>query len=332
MPPKPSAAAAPPPEADAATELARARASWSMTSASYDAQLAESSRGLRALLEENAFLKQQLAAVKQREFDTYGTHASRSESLAAQLEAASTRVRDLSARLARVPADIKAAADAAKAVMQAEVDDMARRLRDRESALERLADFRRERDELVTQLAKVQGELTREVEQHKNDIAALERRNIRDREQVKREMFAALAEAKARILAQAAEGLALSTRRVLAENEQAVAELAYQSAEAERVARINEAIVAECRQLKQDLGLSQDERRELVMRTETLSKQLATARAQLHSALLARAAQAGGAGSGGEDSAGMTRASTAAAAAPAASLIEDAAAAPDALA
>ena len=296
MPPKPAAAAGPPPEGDPAADLAKARASWSMLSSAYDSQLSSSARTLQQLLEENAFLKKQLAAVKQREMDTYGTHKARAEGLERELDASATRVRELSARLARVPADIKAAADAAKAVMQAEVDDLARRLRDRESALERLADFRRERDDLVGQVTRLQGELAKEVEAHKTDVAHLERRNIKDRELVKREMFAALTEAKARILAQAAEGLDASSRRLLAENEQAVAELAYQSAEAERVSRINEAVVSDNRQLRQDLSLVQDERSELVQRTEALGKALRTARAQLHSALLQQQHAHAGAG------------------------------------
>ena len=89
---KPAAAAGPPPEGDPAVDLAKARASWGMLSSAYDAQLSSSARTLQQLLEENAFLKKQLAAVKQREMDTYGTHKARAEGLERELDASATRV------------------------------------------------------------------------------------------------------------------------------------------------------------------------------------------------------------------------------------------------
>lgn len=285
MPPKPNAG----PDLSAPNhevELLKAKAAWSVTSSNYDAELGASTSTIQKLLEENSFLKKKLGAVKQNEMDTYSTHASRSEALSKQLEAANTLNSELKARLARVPIDIKAAADAAKAVMQTEINDLSRRLRDRESALERLADFRRERDDLVGQVTRIQAELDQEVASHKNDIALLERRNIRDREQIKASMFETLKSAKVKILAEAAEGLDGTSKRILAENEQAFSELAFQSSEAERVARINEQLVGENKQLRMDYSIVFGERTELLARTEVLSKNLRLTRMQLQSALL----------------------------------------------
>lgn len=287
MPPKPKANSGP----DLSTpnpevELQKAKAAWSVASSNYDTELSQSTGMIQKLLEENSFLKKKLSAVKQNEMDTFSTHSSRSEALSKQLEASNTLNSELKARLARVPIDIKAAADAAKAVMQTEINDLSRRLRDRESALERLADFRRERDDLVGQVTRIQAELDQEVAAHKNDIALLERRNIRDREQVKASMFETLKTAKVKILADAAEGLDGTSKRILAENEQAFAELAFQSSEAERVARINEQLVGENKQLRMDYSIVFGERTELLARTEVLSKNLRLTRMQLHSALL----------------------------------------------
>lgn len=285
MPPKPNAG--PDPGApNHEVELLKAKAAWAITSSNYDTEIGASSSTIQKLLEENSFLKKKLGAVKQNEMETYSTHSSRTEAMSKQLEAANTQNSELKARLARVPIDIKAAADAAKAVMQTEINDLSRRLRDRESALERLADFRRERDDLVGQVTRIQAELDQEVAAHKNDIAMLERRNIRDREQVKASMFETLKTAKVKILAEAAEGLDGTSKRILAENEQAFAELAFQSSEAERVARINEHLVGENKQLRMDYSIVFGERTELLARTEVLSKNLRLTRMQLQSALL----------------------------------------------
>ncbi len=166
---------------DPAVLLAQATSAWTLTGAAFGDSMTGLTSDLRRLTEENLSLKKQMAALEARSAETFAHNTSKIASLTHSLEAAGVREKELAARLARVPLELKAAADAAKAVMQTEIDDLARKLRDREAALERLADFRRERDDLIAELRATREDLEREQQAHQNDIAALERRNIRDR-------------------------------------------------------------------------------------------------------------------------------------------------------
>jgi chromosome segregation ATPase len=178
---KGAAAAAAAAGPDPAVLLAQAQKAWTLTGSSFGDSMSGLTNDLRRITEENVSLKKQMAAVEARSAETFAHNTAKIDSLTDSLQKAGIREKALEARLARVPLELKAAADAAKAVMQTEVDELARKLREREAALERLADFRRERDDLIAELRSTREDLEKEQQAHQNDIAALERRNIRDR-------------------------------------------------------------------------------------------------------------------------------------------------------
>lgn len=275
------AASGPIDEPDPAVLLKQSTSAWSLTAATYGTAWNETNDTIRKLTEENILLKKQLAASEAKSASTYAHTSSRLEQQIKATAAAELKITELTNRLTRVPLEIKAAVDATKHLMQTEIDELNRKLRDRESALERLADFRKERDDLITELRNTRDDLEKEQALHQADIAALERRNIRDRDQVRHEMFETMRDAKAKLLSQAANALDGTTKRILAENEAIVGELAFQSAEAERVTKLNERLQEENMHLKREVHISADEIRELFRRTHTLTSALRTTKKEL---------------------------------------------------
>jgi hypothetical protein len=263
---------------DAQTALARERSTFQLTSSSFGHTLGEMAESVKKLADENASLKKRLAATEASEAAGHASFTAKAEAQTLELKQAEATIHGLKDRLARVPLEIKAAADAAKAVLQTEIDDLGRRLRDREIALERLADFRKERDSMIAEIRKLRDSLEKEVMAHQHDIAAMERRNIQDRDAVRTEMGAAMREAKARLLSQAAHHLDGSTKRIVAENEAMVAELAFQSAEAERLSKLNAKMFEDNTNLRRELDMTNDEVRELFRRSHALMAALRAAR------------------------------------------------------
>ena len=266
---------------DPAVLLQQSTSAWSITASTFGQSMNETNEVVRKLTEENALLKKQLAASEAKSASTYAHTTNLLEQQIKLTTAGEAKITELTNRLTRVPLEIKAAADAAKQIMQTEIDELTRKLRDREVALERLADFRKERDDLITELQNTRNDLEKEQIAHQQDIAALERRNIRDRDQVRAEMFETMREAKAKLLSQAAYALDGTTKRILAENEAIVGELAFQSAEAERVTKLNERLQEENINLKREVHMSADEIRELFRRTHTLTSALRSTKKEL---------------------------------------------------
>ncbi len=135
--------------ADPAVTLLQQQAAWSLSSSLFSSNIAESADAVKRLTEDNKALRTRLAAQEAKSAETFAHTNSSLEKTTAALKASELNVQELQVRLAKVPLQVKAAADAAKQVMQSEVDELTRKLRDREAALERLADFRKERDDLI---------------------------------------------------------------------------------------------------------------------------------------------------------------------------------------
>lgn len=87
---------------------------------------------------------------------------------------------------------------------------------------------------------------------------------------------------------QAADSLDGTTKRIIAENEALVAELAYQSGEAERLTKLNTIFMSENTEVKRELSLSQEEVRELFRRTNALTSALRETRSKLAAAVVAQ--------------------------------------------
>ncbi len=166
---------------DPSVVLAKERSVFTMASAFHGSDMTSTYAELKRLSEENAAIKRIMSAQEAKAAETHAQLQRRVDTLADQLFSAETRSAELQSKLARVPLEIKAAADAAKAVVHAEVDDLTRKLRDRDVALERLADFRKERDDLMEEVRLAKEALEKEQMAHQHDIAAMERRNIKDR-------------------------------------------------------------------------------------------------------------------------------------------------------
>jgi hypothetical protein len=113
-------------------------------------------------------------------------------------------------------------------------------------------------------------------------------------------MFDTLRDAKARVMQHAADNLDGTTKRIMAENEAMVAELAYQSGAAERLSRLATEQAAANVHLKRDLSLAEEEVAELFKRTNALTSALRREREKSAAALrdLAAATSALPAGGG----------------------------------
>lgn len=144
-----STAATVDPAVEAQIALAQERFARVLQASQSGSKMGEVADMMKRLSDENAHLKRTIAQNMQKEDDTYHHTQARLEAQAKALVAAEQRIKEQGDRLVRVPLEIKAAAEHAKSVMQSEIDDLSRKLRDRESALERLADFRKERDDLI---------------------------------------------------------------------------------------------------------------------------------------------------------------------------------------
>lgn len=108
--------------------------------------------------------------------------------------------------------------------------------------------------------------------EHTRNINDLERRNVSEKERLKKEMLRKIKETKLTLLAMTEDQLHTTTKRTIMENEQMTIELQYQSKEAERLVSKNNALQQANAAIRRDLELQKDTEKLLATRTHFLQK------------------------------------------------------------
>ena len=103
--------------------------------------------------------------------------------------------------------------------------------------------------------AKVQAELEREKLDHAKNVQELERRNVQEKERLKKEMLIKIKETKQNLLSMTEDQLHTTTKRTIMENEQMTTELQYQSKETEKLLVASKRLGAENKRLKRDIEI-----------------------------------------------------------------------------
>ena len=126
--------------------------------------------------------------------------------------------------------------------------------------------------ELEAELELLKKTLEMERKQQTRDINDLERRNVSEKERLKKEMLRKIKETKLSLLAMTEDQLHTTTKRTIMENEQMTIELQYQSKETERLISKNQALKRENAAVKREIELQKDTEKILATRTHFFQK------------------------------------------------------------
>ena len=101
--------------------------------------------------------------------------------------------------------------------------------------LHTLTEFKSAKQNIEARIKHLEESLKAEKEGRASDISLLERRNIQEKERLKKEMLIKIKETKQNLLSMTEDQLHTTTKRTILENEQMTTELQYQSKETERL-------------------------------------------------------------------------------------------------
>lgn len=271
MPPKKDAKAAPAGGPDLAADLQKAQTLGVVTAANFNDRLKPVEAEVERLRRQNAELQASLSKAQDEGKATYTFAQQQVSKKDAQIDSMRSTIERLEAELARKPGELKQAVETAVSIVQGELHRTQHKLRGREQALERLADFGIERAQLVAELDNTRQELEREKDVHSTDVAMLQRANVADREHVRGILLERLKTAKSEIIKQAADQMGESVKRIVAENAAMLHELAYQSKQAERLAGQVDKLTDENSTLRMNLSVAEGELRELFRRVSAMA-------------------------------------------------------------
>ena len=125
---------------------------------------------------------------------------------------------------------------------------------------------------LLSSLREHKEKLEEEKRQHAIYISDLERRNVAEKNRLKKEMLRKVKETKLSLLAMTEDQLHTTTKRTIVENDQMTTELHYQSKVVEKLVRQNDVLVEENKRLKSQIELHEDAERILASRTHFFQK------------------------------------------------------------
>ena len=114
--------------------------------------------------------------------------------------------------------------------------------------------------------------LKAEKEGRASDITLLERRNIQEKERLKKEMLIKIKETKQNLLSMTEDQLHTTTKRTILENEQMTTELQYQSKETERLLRRYNRVAEENKRLKTDIDILKENEVEYAKKSHFFQK------------------------------------------------------------
>ena len=121
--------------------------------------------------------------------------------------------------------------------------------------LHTLTEFKSAKQNIETRIKHLEESLKAEKEGRASDITLLERRNIQEKERLKKEMLIKIKETKQNLLSMTEDQLHTTTKRTILENEQMTTELQYQSKETERLLRRYNRVAEENKRLKTDIDI-----------------------------------------------------------------------------
>ncbi|OQR82821.1 hypothetical protein ACHHYP_15466 [Achlya hypogyna] len=145
--------------------------------------------------------------------------------------------------------------------------DWAERMESAEGTLQALELFQERKAALEETLEKLQATLAQEKEAHRLQLIEIERRNVQEKERIKKEMLIKIKENK-----QARCPWEAGADRTMMENDQMISELQYQSKETEKLLAKYKAIEAEVAQLRLQLKLNKETEIEMAKRTHFYQK------------------------------------------------------------
>jgi hypothetical protein len=147
------------------------------------------------------------------------------------------------ALVAAFPHEMGAAVTAARLELSAEVEKLKRALAAKQLDLEKLEDWRTERGEAKERIAALEAALAADKDAHARSTSLLERRNGADREALRVLLLNQMRDFKRSLLERTAGNLDDAMKRMIAEHEQLLEELAYSSKRVEELVADNEKLM-----------------------------------------------------------------------------------------
>ena len=218
--------------------------------ASFAASLARSaattedlSAALSAVVSENAQLRAAKAADEERTVTSLAAMSASETAARTSAERATVRAEAAEALVAAFPSEVAAAVTAARLDLTAEAERLKRALAAKQLDLEKLEDWRTERTEAAARNAALEAALAADKEAHARSVSLMERRNGADREALRVLLLNQMRDFKRSLLERTAGNLDDAMKRMIAEHEQLLEELAYSSKRVEDLVKENERLV-----------------------------------------------------------------------------------------
>lgn len=234
------AAAAPPPPALLPEQVVGV---WATAQSQSAESLLSLTQTLAALAGEVAVTRAQ-ALAEGRSHTEIITRLLTQEAAARELAAAAVaRAEAAEAALALAPAEQMEAVLAVRREDAAEMDALRLALKEKTVEVERLHDAKLEKADSDRRIAELEAEVAATRESHRSAELLMERRNAADRESLRVLMLDHVKEMKRGLLERTAESMGDNMKRMVAEHEQLLMELAFSSKRGEEVALLNQRLV-----------------------------------------------------------------------------------------
>ncbi|KAF0691978.1 Aste57867_16884 [Aphanomyces stellatus] len=173
-----------------------------------------------------------------------------------------------------------------------EKKELTERIESAEDTLHALEVFRERKVALEDTIAAMETTLATEKESHVKQVHEMERRNVQEKERIKKDMLMKIKENKQNLLARTEDQLHTTTKRTMMENDQMISELQYQSKETEKLLVKYKALEGEVVHLRLQLKLNKETEAEMAKRTHFYQKLIKKLNERVQSDQVAARAQA----------------------------------------
>ncbi|ETV99783.1 hypothetical protein, variant [Aphanomyces invadans] len=150
--------------------------------------------------------------------------------------------------------------------------ELTERVEGAEDTLHALEVFRERKIALEDKIAAMESTLVAEKENHRKQLVDMERRNVQEKERIKKDMLMKIKENKQNLLARTEDQLDTTTKRTMMENDQMISELQYQSKETEKLLAKYKALETEVVHLRLQLKVNKETEVEMAKRTHFYQK------------------------------------------------------------
>jgi hypothetical protein len=240
---KPAAKAASVPSGPPPLQSAQQLELWSAAHSTASASVLTLVQTLEHLTLEVSQTRAQLLADERSSSEVVSKLLSQEASARELAAACVARAERAEAALALAPAELTEAVVAARREGAAEVEALQLALREKTIEVELLHDAKLEKAENDRRIAELEASLAASAEASARTESMLERRNAADRESLRVLMLEHVKEMKRGLLEKSAESMGDNIKRMVAEHEQLLAELAFSSKRGEEVALLNQKLV-----------------------------------------------------------------------------------------